>query len=198
MEGIYLVVPDSKSAVGALHTHHEGGHCGEGIHHMYAQTLDSKRLAPGAAIKIVVTPSHRVTAIYAQVDMVTTEKRQADLTWMLCRPYAFFPPLKFWDHCQLAPTKPARLVARAGGNPPGCTTGSDGDLTTSHALACFWTGSPVTSSGTWWLSNAQLPHHDGVSRALRAQECPAVHVVHAMWQQPGNGPSPMGMPGGAP
>ena len=39
-EGVYSVVPDSKSAVGTLHTNHqESGHFWDGIHHACAHTL---------------------------------------------------------------------------------------------------------------------------------------------------------------
>ena len=34
--GVYWLVPDSKAAVRALRTYQEGGHCGDGIHHLYA------------------------------------------------------------------------------------------------------------------------------------------------------------------
>ena len=32
--GVYWVVPDSESAVDALRTYQEDGHCGDGIHHL--------------------------------------------------------------------------------------------------------------------------------------------------------------------
>ena len=35
-EGVYWVVPDSESAVGALRTYQDGGHCADKIHHLYA------------------------------------------------------------------------------------------------------------------------------------------------------------------
>ena len=34
--GVYWLVPDFEAAVGALRTYQEGGHCGDGIHHLYA------------------------------------------------------------------------------------------------------------------------------------------------------------------
>ena len=37
--GVYWLVPDSEAAVGALRTYQEGGHCGDGIHHLYATIL---------------------------------------------------------------------------------------------------------------------------------------------------------------
>ena len=52
------MVPVSEFAVGALCTNQGGGHCGDGIHHLYAWTLGAERLALKAAINIVVTPSH--------------------------------------------------------------------------------------------------------------------------------------------
>ena len=33
-QGVYWLVPDSEAAVGALRTYQEGGHCGDGIHHL--------------------------------------------------------------------------------------------------------------------------------------------------------------------
>ena len=47
------------------------------------------------------TPSHRITAINVRVDAATKEELEMDLTWMLHRPYAFLPPEKYCDHCQL-------------------------------------------------------------------------------------------------
>ena len=43
-DGVYWVVPDPESAVGALCTYQEGGHCGDGIHHLYGQTLGAAEL----------------------------------------------------------------------------------------------------------------------------------------------------------
>ena len=93
--GVCWVVLDSESAVGALRTYQEGGQCGDGIHHLYARTLVAERLAPATAVNIVVTPSHWITAINVRVDVATREEPQADLTWMLCRPYTCLAPLKF-------------------------------------------------------------------------------------------------------
>ena len=56
--GVYTVVPDSESAVGALRMYQQDGQCGDGIQHLYARTLGAERLAPEATINIVVTPSH--------------------------------------------------------------------------------------------------------------------------------------------
>ena len=47
----------------------------------------------------MVVTSHWITSINVQVDAATTEEPQADLTWLLRRPYAYLR-----DHCQLAPT----------------------------------------------------------------------------------------------
>ena len=33
--GVYWVVPDSETALGALRTYQEGGHHGDGIHHLH-------------------------------------------------------------------------------------------------------------------------------------------------------------------
>ena len=74
------MVPDSEFAVGSLCTYHEGGHCGYGIHRLYTQTLGVKRLAPRAAINIVVAPSHWITTTNVRVGATTREEPQADLT----------------------------------------------------------------------------------------------------------------------
>ena len=79
-QGTYWVVRDSESAVGALRTYQEGGKCGDGIHHLYAQTLGVGRLSSRAAINMVVTLSHWITSISVRVDAATREEPQADLT----------------------------------------------------------------------------------------------------------------------
>ena len=61
-------------------------------------------LASNAAINIVVMPSHWITAINVRVDAATKEEPHTDLTWMLCRPYAYLPPVKYRGHCLLVPT----------------------------------------------------------------------------------------------
>ena len=43
--------------MGALRTYHEGGHYGDGIHHLYATVLRGRRLVPTSAINVVTTPS---------------------------------------------------------------------------------------------------------------------------------------------
>ena len=68
---------------------------------MYAHTPRAKLLALEAAINIVFTPSHRITAINVQVDAATKEEPQTDLTLKLRHPYTFLPPEKFRDHYQL-------------------------------------------------------------------------------------------------
>ena len=47
--GVYWLMPDSEGAVGALHTYQEGGHCGDGIHHLYATVLGGA--APLAGVR---------------------------------------------------------------------------------------------------------------------------------------------------
>ena len=49
-------MPDSEVAVGALRTYQEGGHCGDGIHHLYATVLGGCRLSPASAINVVTMP----------------------------------------------------------------------------------------------------------------------------------------------
>ena len=59
--GVYLLVVDSEAAVGALRTYREGGHYGDGIHHLYATVLGGRRLSLASAINVVTTPSHWIT-----------------------------------------------------------------------------------------------------------------------------------------
>ena len=66
--GVYWLVPDSEAAVGALRTYQEGGHCGVGIHHLYATFLGGRRLSPASAINVVTTPSHWITNLNVRVD----------------------------------------------------------------------------------------------------------------------------------
>ena len=56
--GVYWLVPDSEAAVGALRTYQEGGHCGDGIHHLYATVLAGSRVVPASAINVLTTPPH--------------------------------------------------------------------------------------------------------------------------------------------
>ena len=56
--GVYWLVPDSEAAVGALHTYQVGGHCGDGIHHLYAMVLGGNRLAPTSAMYVITMPPH--------------------------------------------------------------------------------------------------------------------------------------------
>ena len=103
-QGVYWLVPDSEAAVGALRTYQEGGHCGDGIHHLYATVLGGQRLSPRSAINVVTTPSHWITDLNVRVDAATREPPEVDLTWLLRRPYSFIPPVPFRDQCQLSPT----------------------------------------------------------------------------------------------
>ena len=51
--GVFWLVPDSEAVVGALRTYQEGGHCGDGIHHLYATVLGGRRLSLALAINMV-------------------------------------------------------------------------------------------------------------------------------------------------
>ena len=97
-------MPDSEAAVGALRTYQEGGHCGDGIHHLYAMVLGGQRLSPESAINVATTPSHWITDLNVRVDAATQEPPEVDLTWLLRRPYSFIPPVPYYDQCQLSPT----------------------------------------------------------------------------------------------
>ena len=72
----------------ALHTYKEGGHCGDGIHHLYATFLGGRRLAPTSAINVVTTPSQWITDLNVRVDAATQEPPEVDLTWLLRRPFS--------------------------------------------------------------------------------------------------------------
>ena len=119
--GVYWLVPDSEAAVGALRTYQEGGHCGDGIHHLYAAVLEGKRLSPKSAINVVTTPSHWITDLNVHVDAAAHEPPEVDLTWLLRRPFSFLPPVTYRHQCQLSPTAMndwlqdrASIPARAG------------------------------------------------------------------------------------
>ena len=102
--GVDWLVPDSEAAVGALRTYQEGGHYGDGIHHLYATVLGGQPLSPESAINVVTTPSHWITDLNVRVDAATQEPPEVDLTWLLRRPYSFIPPVPYRDQCQLSPT----------------------------------------------------------------------------------------------
>ena len=103
-KAVYWLVPDSEAAVGALRRYQEGGHYGDGIHHLYATVLGGQRLSLRSAINVVTTPSHWITDLNVRLDAATREPPEADLTWLLRRPYSFIPPVPFRDQCQLSPT----------------------------------------------------------------------------------------------
>ena len=83
---VYWLVPDSEAAVGAFRTYQEGGHCGDGIHHLYATVLGGKRLSPKLAINMVTTPSHWITDLNVRVDAATKEPPEVDLTLLALSP----------------------------------------------------------------------------------------------------------------
>ena len=101
---VFWLVPDSEAAVGALRTYHEGGHCGDGIHHLYAIVLGGQCLCPISAINVVATPSHWITDLNVRVDAATQEPPEVDLTWLLRHPFSFLLPVTYRDQCQLSPT----------------------------------------------------------------------------------------------
>ena len=119
--GVFWLVPDSEAVVGALRTYQEGGHCGDGIHHLYATDLGGRRLSPASAITVVTTQSHWITNLNVRVDAATQEPPEVDLAWLLRRPFSFLPPVTYRDQCQLSPTalsdwlrNRASIPARAG------------------------------------------------------------------------------------
>ena len=68
---MYLVVPDSESAVGTLRMHQDCRHCRYTIHHPYANTLAAERLASKAVSNVLVTPLHWMTTINLLVGAAT-------------------------------------------------------------------------------------------------------------------------------
>ena len=88
---VFWLVPYSEAAVGALRTYQEGGHCGDGIHHLYATVLGGRRLSPASAINVVTTSSYRVTDLNVRVDAAMREPLQMDLTWLLAALSPFSP-----------------------------------------------------------------------------------------------------------
>ena len=107
--------------MGALCTYQEGGHCGDGIHDLYAANLGGERLSPKSAINVVTTPSHWITDRNVRMDAATQEPPEVDLTGLLRRPFSFLPLVTYRDQCQLSPTAlsgwlqdQASIPARAG------------------------------------------------------------------------------------
>ena len=103
-----------------------------------------ERLAPRAAINIVVTPLHQITAISVR----SNQGEAADGSHLAVgRPYTVLPPEKLQDHGHLAPTN---MAARLGGYP--CTGliwhrwGPNYGRGLGLPLGCF----TMTSSGTLW------------------------------------------------
>ena len=102
--GVCWLLPDSEAVVGALRTFQEGGHCGDGIHHLYAAVLRGRHLSPASAINVVTMLSHWIADLNVRVDAATQEPPEVDLTWLLHRPFSFLPPVTYRDQCQLSPT----------------------------------------------------------------------------------------------
>ena len=107
-------MPDLEAVVGVLRTYQEGGHCGDGIHHLYATNLGGQRLSPESAINVVTTPSHCITDLNVRVDAATREPPEVDLTWLLRRPYSFLPPGALPRPMSALPNGAERLVAGSG------------------------------------------------------------------------------------
>ena len=98
--GLHWVVLDSEAAVGALRTYHEGGHCGDGIHYLYATVWGG----PTSAINVITTPSLWITDLNVQVDAAMQDPPEVNLTWLLRLPFFSLPRVTYQDHCQLSPT----------------------------------------------------------------------------------------------
>ena len=94
--GVFWLVQSSEAA---LRTYQEGGHCVDGIHHLYAMVVGGCRLSPASAINVVTAPSHWMTDVNFRVDAATQEPLEVDLTWLLRRPFSFLPPVNYRDQC---------------------------------------------------------------------------------------------------
>ena len=81
--GVFWLVPDSEAAVGALGTYQEGGHRGDGIHHLYPTVLEGQQLSQTSPINVVTTPSHWITDLNVRVDAATQKPLEVDLAWLL-------------------------------------------------------------------------------------------------------------------
>ena len=83
--------------MGALCTYQEGGHCGDGIHHLYATVLGGGRVVPASEINVITTPSHGIKDLNVRVDAATQDPPEVDLTWLIGRPFSFLPPVAYRD-----------------------------------------------------------------------------------------------------
>ena len=146
--GVFWLVPDSEAAVGALRTYQEGGHCGDGIHHLYATVLEGRQLSPASAINVVTTPSHWITDLNVRVDAAMQEPPEVDPTWLLRRPFSFLPPVAYRDQCQLSPTALSDWLQDRASIPGGPAMRPDGGRTTRWGVDSPSTGSIATGSAT--------------------------------------------------
>ena len=178
------MVPNFESVVGALHTHHEGGRCGDGIHHLYAQTLGTKRLVSMAAITIRLTPLQWISAINVAGDAATTQYIGKRFSLEYCstsRPYC--PCANFLEHYQVAPIDVQEWwQEQAGtsdiyGHPWGPNYGPD----LGSPLECF-NGDQQRTLGS--PSHVQPPRHDVTSGAVRTTNHTTMHTVYVLRQRP--------------
>ena len=88
---------ESEAVVGVLRTYKEGGHYGDGIHHVYATVPGGRRLSLASAINVVTTLS--LADLNVRIDAATQEPPEVDLTWLLCRPFSFLPLVTYRDQC---------------------------------------------------------------------------------------------------
>ena len=87
---VYWLVLDSEAAVGALRTFQEGGHCGDGMRHLYATVLGGL-LSPALGINVVTTPSHSIMDLNVRAYATMREPPEVDPTWLLRCPFSFLP-----------------------------------------------------------------------------------------------------------
>ena len=58
--------------MGALRTYQGGGgHCGDGVHHLYATVLGGGYLVPTSAINVITRSSHWIMDLNVRVDVAT-------------------------------------------------------------------------------------------------------------------------------
>ena len=181
------LVPDSEAAVGALRTYQEGGHCGDGIHHLYAAVLGGKRLSPKSAINVVTTLLHWITDLNVRVDAATKEPPEVDPTWLLRHPFSFLPPVTYRDQCQLSPTALSDWLQ---------------DRASIPARASYearWGVNYMLGGGLpldWFNSDQQL--HITAHRMDPYDDCPgppvgAGHNVSPLWGATRDGTPPLGL-----
>ena len=146
--GVYWLVPDSEAAVGALRTYQEGGHCGDGIHHLYATVLGGAAPLPEVRHQCgdhTVALNHGPQRPCGRGDAGAAKGRPHVAPQA---PLLIYPPSALPRPVPALPDGAERLVAG-----PGLHTGAShlrGPLGVNSRKGggSPWTGSTTTSSAT--------------------------------------------------